>query len=530
VPDQFIEHNGTRYKLAPPHRVKVDDSNLPSYQGSFYRDSANDLEFIADIYAGSKAWVSDDSKAKTYLPPFSKEGSDSYKARLKRSLFNNFFAPACKGFPGFLADLQGVETLHPNLVECLDDIDLCGNNFVSFLWQCDLKVIRDGFCGILIDMPRIPRDDNGKKLVRTLADQKTFKTRPYLVLLDRRNILSASCDMIQGKLQLHRVTIREYVDQPVGKFGTETITRYKTFGSDGSYCVEVLIEQNNDILSLVLEEGFSDLKECPIVLYSATDINPLEAEPPLYNLAEKNRYYYELASEYRDIIHKMNVPVPVRVGLMQPGNPDQVIPPMILGAGVDVPQNGNFFFAELQGNVLETDRTELTALEISMNADSLRFLSSGNGGKTATEAILESTQVKANLNGMATLKESALQEISAKWGAFSGDKGYRGECKVNRDLLKMPLTEGEINALSKLATESHISVISLLEMLKAGDRLPEGIQPSQEIQRLAAQFKLRLKQQKEALALVQPQQPEETDALKSKKEKDTKNGFATKNR
>lgn len=523
--DQFIEISGLRYKLAPEHKIKTNDPSLPSYQMASLADNNDRLEFVLDMFIGKSRWVSpyevkDVSKTENYLPQWSREPDDEYHKRVKRTLFHNFFAPAVKGFPGFLSGIQDTDKLYQGIRDNINDIDLQGNNLVSFLWQADLNVIRDGFCGILVDMPRIPRNEKGQKIVRTLADQKSIKIRPYLGLIDRRNILWVSSEYINGQIEIVEITIREYVDS--GKRGENKICRYKTFYSDGSYKIEVLIDVDDEVLAVIVDEGVSDLKEVPIVLYSATDINPLEADPPLENVAEKNQAYYELYSEYREIIHKMNTPVPVRIGLMMPGGMNHAdLPPMVFGAntGIDVPQGGDFKFAELNGNVLDTDRKELDSLELAMNQDSLRFLSGNTNDRTAAEVRLDSSQTQATLSGIATLKESAIQQVAEKWAGFYGKRDKGGYCTVNRDLLDMPLTEGEMNALSNLAAQNHISVITLLEILRQGKRLPKGVNPSQEIRRLEAQFKLRVKQQQQVLG-----QQKTLELKQTSNQKDNNNG------
>jgi len=486
--DQYYDFDGYKYKLASQSKIDPTDPNLPSYQDSNYQGAIDDLNLVQDCYEGKSAWVGDPTKSNCYLPKFSKEDSSDYQIRLQISLFRKFFAQSVKGFPGFLADIQGITTLYPDLVANIADIDLQGNNLISFLWQADLKVIRDGSCGILIDMPRSPRDENGRKIIKTLADQRQFKSRPYLVLVDRRDILSSEVEFVNGRMVITRITIRENVRQPLGQYGSQTVTQYKTFFNDGSYRIEILIEDDNDVKPLVIEEGKTDLGECPLVLYSATDINPLEAEPPLLNLAETNIAYYQLWSEYRSIIQKMNVPVPVRVGLMLPGSYDQDLPPMIMGRGIDVPQGGNFFFAELKGSVLATDRSELADLEVAMNTESLKFLVGGERNRTATEVALSSTQVKANLNGMATLKDNVIQSLSEKWGRFYNSPGWVGEAQVNRDLLKIPMDAQTISSLSQMAVNNQISILTLLETLKDGKALPDRVDPWEEIERIKDQL------------------------------------------
>jgi hypothetical protein len=500
--DKYIEQKGVRYKLTPDHRVPTDDPDLPSYESESYRQSKAQLEFIMDMFEGFNRWknaeeITDLEKAKRYLPQWAMEPRSAHESRIKRTEFSNFFAPAVKGFPGFLSDIKTLDTLYPGLVEHESNVDLQGNNLISFCWQADLKAVRDGFCGILLDMPKPELDSQGNKVKKTLADRNL--PRPYLVLIDRRDILSIHITIIDGKLTIEQVTIREFVSQRCGRFGTEVITRYRTFWCDGEYKVEVIVDdKDGKCKALEIDAGCTDLRESPLVLYSATDICPLEAAPPLESLAETTRAYYELNSEYREIILKLNTPVAVRTGLLQPGMVNvNELPPIIIGSntGIDLPTGGTFSFESPDGSVLETDRLELDRMIAKINAESLKFFSGVEGeNKTATEVRMSATQTKATLQGMALLKESALEQISEKWARFYGHIGQGGTCTVNCDLLQLPLTEGEINALSSLATANHISVITLLELLKEGKRLPEAIKPSQEVRRIEAQFKLKLRQ------------------------------------
>jgi hypothetical protein len=538
--DRFYEFNGVKYKLAPENKIPVDDPTLPSYECESLRENRPILEFILDIYEGAKRWVNPEciknqDKANNYIPQWSREPDSEYEKRVKRTPFHNFFAPAVKGFPGFLSDIKNKDSLFQDILDNWDDVDLQGTNFVSFMWQADLKVIRDGFCGILVDYTKTPRDENGNKLIKTLADQKLFNSRAYLVLLDRRNILSGTQTFINGKREYEKITIKEYVIQELGEYGQGVITRYKTFYNDGRYTVNVLIVGKEDeVEALLVEEGVTDLKRQPIVLYSATDINPFQtesdgssdADPPLLNLAEKNRAYYELYSEYRETIHKMNSPVPVRIGLLMSGMANYGdLPDMVFGpnSGIDVPQGGDFKFVEPNGNVLASDKEELTSLEVQMNNDSLKFLSGSNTEKTATEVALEASQTRATLAGMATLKESAIEQVADLWANYYGKKSQGGTITINRDLLQMPLTSQEMLALSTLATEQQISVITLLEILREGKRLPKEITPAKEVQRLQAQHKVRLKQQIETMDTMQKLQPQESNNSQIKKE--SKNGF-----
>jgi hypothetical protein len=487
--NKTIEVNGFIYKLADDRDIPTDDPNLPSYESSCYLESKSNLKFIDDFYNGD---------VKTYLPKFERENNKAYKNRVERTLYKNFFKDSVKGFPGFLSDITSFEEVNPCILDRKSNVDLLGNDIFSFLWQADIKVIKDGFCGILTEMPILPRYDDGKPIIYTLADLKRNPDiRPYWVLIDRANIVNFNT----GKDGLEQVVIREYCDQKVGRFGSQKITKYRTFDDDGNYTVEVICQgDDKEFYSVILDEGCTTLKEMPLTIYSATDINPLEAKPPLQNVADKTKAYYELYSEYRNIIFMMGSPGPVRTGLITPGQTDfSNVPDMVFGnTGIDLPIGGTFEFKEVKGDVLGVIQEELKALESSINLESLKFLSGEGKTKTATEARLESVNVASTLKGMVKLKESMFETIADKWASYcsceSCKEGLGGKISINDDLLAMPLDSQDLTVLSKMVTDGQLSVITLLELMKEGKRLPAQINPSKEVQRLSAQLRLREKQ------------------------------------
>jgi hypothetical protein len=474
--------DGITYKLCPADRIPNDDPNLPSYWCESYRKHKPALDLIADVYDGN---------VKKYLPQWSREPETAYQARVKRTLFHNVFKPIVSGFPGFLSQLGNREALYERLIEVEHNIDLQGNSLESFQWQVDLAVIKDGCAAVIVDMP--PSDDG------MYADP-----RAYLVLVDRRDILSWDEIYEDGRSCLERVTVRRCIERPVGLYGSEQVITFKSFFDDGSYRTEVIClvqsGQGEKCVSVVIELGQSTLREVPLVVYSATDIYPLCAEPPLLNLAQKNLAHFELYAEYRDIIQKLNIPVLVRKGAIN-SNQDTP-PPIAIGSNtaIDLTKDGDAKFISPNDSVLTTDRAELDSLLQSMNEDSLRFLSGSSGTtKTATEALLSSSQIQATMAGIARLKTSFLQEVNRKWAAYYGVIVDHCDISVNTDLLKLPISSDTLNALSTMAEKNQLSVITLLEMMKEGLIMPEGVNPALEIKRIASQQKLQQRRARDEL-------------------------------
>ncbi len=506
---QYIEIEGAKYELCldPP----TDDPNFPSYEQPICKHLKADIKLVETLYYGD---------VKGLLTKWDLESEGNFKQRQKLTLFTNFFKKAVKTFPGFLSDLRGTEKLYPGLIDNISNVDGCGNDLSSFLWQADLESIKSGFCGILVDCAKQDEDDE---------DYENTDRRPYLVLITHSNILSWSDCFDLGESRYERVTIREYVSENIGTFGIQKVTRYKTFYDDGSYLVQViLVDDKDNPYVRTIEEGQSSIQSVPIVMYSSTDLNPTHSEPPLEGLAKKNVAHYELYSEYRNIIYRLNNPAVVRTGLVTPGQTDfSKLPPIVLGGsmGLDVPIGGDLKYVEPTGNCLTTDRLELDKLEESMTKDTLEFIF-GGGNKTATEVNLSSVSANANLSGMALLKQSAIEQIAEIWASYYQDFGSGGSCTVNQDLLNIPLTSQDMQTLSGMVLNNTLSNITFLELMNEGRRLPKGITPALEVRRLASEQRLK-KKLDEGMTL--PQLPKNVNLDKSQNVKIENKSKAIKN-
>lgn len=460
---QYIEIEGYNYPLFlnPP----TDDPNLPSYLQSVCPKITEDLELIETIHQGH---------AKNLLKKWELESEGNFKQRQEITLFSNFLSKAIKTFPGFLSDIRNTDKLYPSLVDNFKNVDGKGNDFISFFMQADLEAIKSGFCGILVDCEKY---------------SEFSSSIPYLVLLPRSDVLSWSQTLIEGQCKYERVTIKEYFNQKLGLFGSQQITLYKTFFDDGSYLTQVILDEDDKPVVRTIEEGQTSLSCVPLVFYSATEINPTEAVPPLEGLAKKNKAHYELYSEYRNIIFRLNNPAIVRTGLVTPGQTDfSKLPPVILSGSIalDVPIGGGMAYVEPTGKCLETDRIELDKLEESMTKDTLEFIF-GGANKTATEIVLSSVASKANLSVMARFKQSVIEQVSELWGNYFGEYDTKGTCVVSQDLLNIPLSSQDMQALSGMVRENTLSNITFLELMNEGKRMPQGVTPSLEIKRITAQ-------------------------------------------
>lgn len=351
-----------------------------------------------------------------------------------------------------------------------------GNDLWTFFHEVDQYCLRDGWCGVMVEFP--PVDPN----INSQADLLESDRRPYLVLIDRRDILNWRTTKINGKPQLVQVTIRETRCEPDGSYGEKVAVYYRVL-IPGEYFVFQIIETNGESQLLLVEQGTTSLSEIPLVYYSVTESGLFSAKAPFLNLAKLNIEHFQKRSQLNEVLRKCNLPVPVRKGLIKTVDDLKKVPALVIGPNsvLDIPADGDFYFAEPSGSAIAASKDDIKDLEAAMDRMTLDFLTSGEHQKTATEVLLDSTKTSANLKGVARRKESAIQQIFKLWVAYTGETEGGGIAQ-DEDLLSAPLTPEQVDKLQNLADAGRISDRTLLLLLQRGKVLPRQLDINAEVE------------------------------------------------
>ncbi|MCC5640626.1 DUF4055 domain-containing protein [Nostoc sp. CHAB 5844] len=323
-----------------------------------------------------------------------------------------------------------------------------------------------------------PEDPN----INSQADLLASDRHPYLVLIDRRDILNWRTIKVNGKSVLVQITIREIHSLADGDFGEKEAIYYRVL-RPGEYFVFQIVEGNTgEAQTILIEQGTTSLDSIPLVYYSVTESQLFAAKAPFLNLAKLNIEHYQKRSQLGEVLRKCNLPVPVRKGLIRTVDDLKKVPPLVIGPNsvLDIPNDGDFFFAEPSGSAIAASREDLKDLEAAMDRMTLDFLTSGDHQKTATEVVLDSTKTSANLKGVARRKESAMQQVFGFWVQYTGEI-QGGSIAMDEDLLSMPITPEQVDKLESLATGGFISQRTLLLLLQRGKVLPRQFDIDEEV-------------------------------------------------
>ncbi len=464
------------------------DPELPSYEHHVLRDVKGDLERNRDCWSGLKGRMGH------YLPKEPKEPDAAYKLRLGRASYVPFFRDAITSFAGVLSRFQ-LKNPPKTFEDSVDDIDRRGNDLTSFLQQADQLALRDGGCLITVDMPAGEVATNGQMLLEG--------RRPYLAMVERKDVLNWRVRHEGGREVLDWVVIREWAEVQEGLYGLKLKPRYRLIGvldgqafwrvleisegRAGRPTVQVAVDENG-----VPQEGLyrgpagQPFPAPPVVWYAAGAREGFgQGSVRLSGLAELTLEHLRCRSDHAELKHKTAMPVPVRKGAL-PG-PGGQTPPLVLGPNsvVDLDANGSFGFAEPTASSLSHLAADIIHIEELIRQQTLAFLYGDGGSKTATQASLEAAQTEASLRSVATAKNSAVQALMLLWCGFSGERlPQDAGLTMAAHIFDRPLAAQDVAQLSALQQNEQISTRSFLEQIIKGGVLTVVSSADVELERL----------------------------------------------
>ena len=464
--------------------------DLPNYIHSSLLDVLPELTLVSDVWTGLRSGFTQ------YLRKEREEPDEEYKKRLERTAFDNLYTPTIKGYTGLLSQFRLSEDTASSIISKIDNIDGQGNSLEVFLSDADDLVLRDGCVAFLVDFPKT----DGLDIISPL-DLERSGLSPYLSLIDRQNIINWDFEIEAGITYLSFIVLRTNRSVKVGKYGSESATIYREFrrgNAESNYkCIylewQIVTIKNIDYAELINDPLAYPKQNIPIALYSTTDRNPLSTLPPFINAANLNVQLLRKQSELDEVMHKINMPVPVRRGMqpvVDPSSPTGMrYPAVVIGPNSiqELPVDGDFRFEEPTGAAIAATEQNIKSLRGAIDRVSLAFLSGDkSGAMTATEALLNTAQVTTTIYGIARRKESVVQLVFELWVGYTGEP-IGGTIAIDDSIIKMPVSDQGAQVILD-AMGVSISRELGFEILKDRHWLPEGTSIEAELDRLTQVF------------------------------------------
>lgn len=415
-----------------------------------------------------------------YLVQENAEPKKAYQARLNRSTYTPIYRDSIRAYAGLLNRFQLMDPPE-SLAAAKDNIDLQGSSIHSFWNRCDEYAIRDGGVFIMVDM--MPEQVEAPNFL----DQQRDGRLPYLILIERKDVVNWSVEYKGGREYIRHATIRQIKSVPNKNGYGVTLEPFYYVLKPGVVEEYRLEKKNNGWVQINTNTINTTLPIVPLVWYGASTSKFAQGDLPMNGLAELSIQHYQMRSDLTELLHKCAMPVPVRKGA--PVGPDGRTAPLVLGpnTAVDLPaEGGEFNFAEPTGRSIERHQAEIIHIEGLMDRSGLNFLYGANI-KTATEASLRASQVASQVASLVRNKTSSFNTVMRLWAAYAGQLNQitrESGIALNDSLINRPIDPSGIAQLINLHNTGLISKSTVLDELQRGGVLDPDLSVQDELGRV----------------------------------------------
>lgn len=380
-----------------------------------------------------------------YMPRWPKEDKEDYKKRLAVATLLPAYEETINQNVGrvFAEPVQLGEKVPDLLREYSNDVDLEGTRLDVWAQSFFGLAMQYGLSHALVDYPRVDREQ-----VKTKADERATGGRPYVTMLNPRQVIGWKSKMVNGKVVLTALRIKEVVIEDGDDFGQKKVEqiRYltpgkveiyrKSTGSDG---------QANWSLH---DEWATSRQDITLVTLYTKRTGFMCGSPPLLNMALLNIKHWQSQSEQDNILHVARVPLLTVFGLEE--GEELVIGSSSATKFTDRQKQG-LEYVEHTGSSISAGKESLADLVEQMRQAGAKLLRTDNTStKSVDQTSEEKMQEQSPLYTMATSLEDALDNILQIMAEYIGES-EGGSVDVRTEL---DVESKEFNPPAALAIQS----------------------------------------------------------------------------
>lgn len=376
-----------------------------------------------------------------YLPRWVNEERDSYKKRLQVATLLPAYEETIKQNVGrvFVSPIKLSDTVPAKLIEFAKDIDLEGTCLDVWAQEFFSIAMQYGLAHALVDYPRINKE------VRTKAEENEIGARPYVVMLNPRQIIGWKSKNEGGKVVLTELRIKENIIIDKDNYGQSRIEqiRHIEIGRESIW------RQDSENKQWALhEEWETSRKKITLVTLYTKKTGFMRGSPPLLNLALLNIKHWQSQSEQDNILHVARVPILTAFGLEDGAE-------LTIGSSCatkfDDRSCQGLEYVEHSGVSVNAGKESLAELVEQMRLAGAKLLRDQN---TSTKSVEQTQEEKMQANSplftMASSLEDSLDNIldlMAEWIGLQND----GNVDV---ITEVELARKTIDATGALAIQS----------------------------------------------------------------------------
>ncbi|MDU4998939.1 MAG: DUF4055 domain-containing protein [Enterobacteriaceae bacterium] len=380
-----------------------------------------------------------------YMPRWPKEDKEDYKKRLEVSTLLPAYEETINQNVGrvFAEPVQLGEKVPDRLREYAKDIDMEGTRLDVWAQSFFALAMQYGLSHALVDYPRVDAEQ-----VRTKADEKATGARPYVTMLNPRQVIGWKSKMAGGKVVLTALRIKEVVIEDGDDFGQKKVEqiRYLTPGKVQIYRKATGADgQANWSLH---DEWVTSRQDITLVTLYTKRTGFMCGSPPLLNMALLNIKHWQSQSEQDNILHVARVPLLTVFGLEEG---EELVIGSSSATKFNDRQKQGLEYVEHTGSSISAGKESLADLVEQMRQAGAKLLRTDNTStKSVDQTSEEKMQEQSPLYTMATSLEDALDNILQIMAEYIGES-EGGSVDVRTEL---DVESKEFNPPAALAIQS----------------------------------------------------------------------------
>ena len=364
-----------------------------------WKNNIKRWQYYSDSYNGGN-----DFRQGRYLIKYVLESQEDYDSRLKQTPLDNHCKSVVETYNSFLFRKPptrdyGTQVVNdPSLDSFLNDCDLDGRSFNSFMRDCSTYSSIYGHIWVMIDKPTT--------VVNTRADELQQEIRPYVSLITPENVIDWS-----------------YIRKPNGVYALESLTLLDGIDDDKVYyrtitTTETTIYSKKNMKKSNIEDVIPNpLGVVPCIpVYAGRSQTKGLGVSDISDIADTQRAIYNELSELEQLIRVSNHPSLVKTSGTQASAG--------AGAVIDLPDDLD---PNLKPFLLEPSGSGITQIISSVNekVDSINRMANMGGVRSTTAKAMSGVALQtefqllnARLSQKADLLELAEEQIWRLWALW----------------------------------------------------------------------------------------------------------------
>lgn len=380
-----------------------------------------------------------------YLPRWPKEDKEDYKKRIAVATLLPAYEETIKQNIGrvFAEPIKLAENVPDQLREYAKNIDLEGTRLDVWAQSFFGLAMQYGLSHALVDYPRV---DAGK--VKTKADEKATGARPYVTMLNPRQVIGWKSKVEGGKVILTSLRIKEVVVEDGDDFGQTKVEqiRYLTPGKMEIYRKSK--DADGAANWALFDEWNTSRRDITLVTLYTKRTGFMCGSPPLLNMALLNVKHWQSQSEQDNILHVVRVPILSVFGLEEG---EELVIGSSSATSFSDRQKQGMEYTEHSGAAIGAGKESLADLVEQMRQAGAKMLRTDNTStKSVDQTSEEKMQEQSPLYTMATSLEDALDNILQIMAEYIGEQ-EGGNVDVRTEL---DVESKEFNPPAALAIQS----------------------------------------------------------------------------